>query len=316
EERVVATLEPGQAYGNNMWMLGRLQVGWQADGVQLLTRSETQPYEGYAVLDTVSETSYENYVACTSADQERRWLEHLGRVDSMRVRVFTPDAKRVLDLCLGTLSMRDGSGVQAALEGHRPIGESPSWYNNDASFAPDAKRVAVARARATIHEVETGLELSRLPINPGLKVYAIAWSPDGQRIATGTSDGTITLWDGADYERIADIGKHDGFAHDLEWHPDGTRLISGGADGTIFVWDSLPRAERRLLDAPVRARRAALEPRIDEALAGGRSVVDLALELRSDVSLSDDDRLAALQVLRERFHARRSIERPYSRSSR
>lgn len=71
---------------------------------------------------------------------------------------------------------------------------------------------------------------------------AVAWSPDGQRIASGHVGGMICLW-------TAETNKCDGFiyAHQtatfsLAWSPDGRQLATGG--GVIRLWDTQTGLQR------------------------------------------------------------------------
>ena len=68
-------------------------------------------------------------------------------------------------------------------------------------------------------------------------VGTIAWSPDGTRIASGSADNTIQLWDAASGFRISNHRWHTGEVTSLAWSPDGTCIASGGADRTVQVWN-------------------------------------------------------------------------------
>lgn len=61
----------------------------------------------------------------------------------------------------------------------------------------------------------------------------LAWSPDGETIAVGTSEG-VWLHDASDLSSIRQLGGSN-FVDTLDWHPDGITLADSG-DG-IEVWD-------------------------------------------------------------------------------
>src|SRR6266446_2481061 len=69
-------------------------------------------------------------------------------------------------------------------------------------------------------------------------VNAAAWSPDGTRIASGSADGTVQVWDAANGGHVFTYRRHVGRVNAVAWSPDGTRIASGSADFTVQVWDA------------------------------------------------------------------------------
>ena len=69
-------------------------------------------------------------------------------------------------------------------------------------------------------------------------VFAVAWSPDGKRIASGSSDKTVQVWDASDGSHLFTYRGHSSWVLDVAWSPDGKYLASAGADKTVQVWDA------------------------------------------------------------------------------
>jgi WD40 repeat protein len=69
-------------------------------------------------------------------------------------------------------------------------------------------------------------------------VLGVAVSPDGERIASASQDGIITIWDAATGKKLLPpIHAHPSHARCVAFHPDGQRLASASWDGTVKVWD-------------------------------------------------------------------------------
>ncbi|MDH3250943.1 MAG: WD40 repeat domain-containing protein, partial [Acidimicrobiia bacterium] len=64
-----------------------------------------------------------------------------------------------------------------------------------------------------------------------------AYSTDGAKLATGTEQGDVAVWDAATGERIAVLGGHTNRIFGGGFSPDGTLLVTSGEDQTARVWD-------------------------------------------------------------------------------
>src|SRR2546423_3728074 len=72
------------------------------------------------------------------------------------------------------------------------------------------------------------------PVN---QVYALAWSPDGARLALGTRHGDIQVWNTRSQTLLLTIAQPFGEVYALAWSPDGMHLASGGQDQSAHVWN-------------------------------------------------------------------------------
>ncbi|KAJ5917576.1 hypothetical protein N7466_011130 [Penicillium verhagenii] len=68
-------------------------------------------------------------------------------------------------------------------------------------------------------------------------VMSIAWSPDGSRLASGSLDQTVRIWDPATGQSISTLEGHSGLVRSISWSPDGSRLASASRDKTVRIWD-------------------------------------------------------------------------------
>ena len=97
-------------------------------------------------------------------------------------------------------------------------------------------------------------------------VWSVGYSPDGSRIVSGGTDGTIRQWDSGTGQSIGEaLRGHeadqdgDAWVMSVGYSPDGSRIVSGGADGTLRQWDSVTGLS---IGEPLRGHEANQEGRV------------------------------------------------------
>ena len=66
-------------------------------------------------------------------------------------------------------------------------------------------------------------------------IRAVAFSPDGTQVLTGSDDRTARVWDAASGKPIATLSGHPGHVWAVAFSPDGTRVLTGSDDDTARV---------------------------------------------------------------------------------
>ena len=68
-------------------------------------------------------------------------------------------------------------------------------------------------------------------------VLGAAFSPDGKRVVSASSDTTARLWDGETGEQVAVMRGHDKEVLSAAFSPDGKRVVTASSDNTARLWD-------------------------------------------------------------------------------
>src|SRR6266516_3726612 len=69
-------------------------------------------------------------------------------------------------------------------------------------------------------------------------VYSVAWSPDGQYIASADDNGIVQIWDSHTGDSLfSPYSKHTSYVMSVVWSPDSQHIASAGGDGTVRVWN-------------------------------------------------------------------------------
>ena len=128
-----------------------------------------------------------------------------------------------------------------------------SWLANPAAERDAAARELLARrpeaadavlgARSRYFQASVGAVASLIAsVEVGAPLLAVAVAPEGSRVATGSSDGGIVLWDAANARRLAMLRAVDE-VRDLAFSPDGQHLVAVTRNGRAECWE-LARGRR------------------------------------------------------------------------
>lgn len=175
-----------------------------------------------------------------------RSLNHEGRVHSV---AMSADGEYVYTVSGdGDLVVQSEREAQARRRLHIPGAWSPPVV-----FSADGRRLAFGDSKLSrserehfvrVWDVEGGREIAVLRGHEGW-IRAMAWSPDGRRLATASADGTARIWT-LDGGNPVVLRGHAQAVSGVAWSPDGQRLVTGAMDATAQIFRASGERERVL----------------------------------------------------------------------
>ena len=152
-----------------------------------------------------------------------------GHTEFIRTLAFSPDGKTLAtggrDKIIHLWNVSDGT-IRATLIGHQS-------RLDVLVFSPDGKTLASGNQKLHLWNVETGVELKRIPSDRKIDIGSLLYSPDGNMIIMGGSDG-INLYDTRS-DLISNL--HLGSTNTLKFSSDGKTLMSVEKSGSVLFWD-------------------------------------------------------------------------------
>jgi WD40 repeat protein len=225
----VWTLTPGQMEAWGAWKPAAVPDWYDFKKLRVL--------EDLSAPRVIADLGGGRLVGLSFSDEGRHLLQVVDMGDRYVVRLHDLTGRRLFELP----GAARPSGVTAAAVSRKG--------DRLAFVGAEGKRVALE-----VWDVAGGKRMHRLT---GWKAPfdALAFSPDGKRLAAGTprevildaeqpagSLGTVTrsevsVWDVSTGARVVSRPAHAAAIRSLAFTADGRRLVSGGADTTLLIWD-------------------------------------------------------------------------------
>jgi len=240
-------------------------VAWSPDGKHLATAAdreesariwnagtgkEVRALEGHT--DEVRSVAWSpdgKHLATASADETARIWDAEPNADPLVLRghagkllalAWSPTGDRLAtasaDRTARIWDARTGTS-RRVLAGHTEIVKTVQW-------APDGTRVATASVEGgtdgttKVWDPERNKPLASFGGPSDAEATgALAWAPAGRRLATGSWDGTMRLWDPDAGASEVTHREHTSVITDLQWSLDATHFATASVDGTAMLWN-------------------------------------------------------------------------------
>jgi WD40 repeat protein/predicted Ser/Thr protein kinase len=87
-----------------------------------------------------------------------------------------------------------------------------------------------------IYDPSSGKERAWWALDPPLRVWDLALSRDGTRLAWGSDSWVVPIWDTVTGEQLAECKGHKSKVLSVGFRPDGRQLLTASHDGTVRQW--------------------------------------------------------------------------------
>jgi WD40 repeat protein len=226
----------------NVWKIDAAQVGQITDGTkgEIILTADSLTYDTavspdsnwVAVVELDTEDAQKNRATLVSIDGKTQFhLEHGGEVTAV---AFTADNQYVATAGAdGRIWFWDVSTGTKQFS----LDNSESIYAMAIDPMNDLVIVGL-HDKVKIWNADTQKELTGLQHTGD--IVSLAFSKDGTLLATGSTEGTVTMWktnEEGGFSQTGSILKLNGYPRFLAFSPDNTWLAGGGSTSFAYLWD-------------------------------------------------------------------------------
>ncbi len=245
---------------------------WEGRGAQTLAsprtlRGPNEPLYAVAISPDgrmVSGTGHDGLVYLWDRASGQLIQRLRGHTDSVECLAFHPDGTLLAsgsadgEVRLWAIEQleSDQSGRGNGFPASQPLAlfRANTECMEDIAFSPDGNLLATAGVDRALHvwDVTQRHNPKRTEVQKTIEaaeehdIFAVAFSPEGTRIACGGSR-LIHIWNLCDDSRPLVLQGHTASVFSVAFSPDGATLVSGSADCTVCLWEATSGTLRAVL---------------------------------------------------------------------
>ncbi len=167
-----------------------------------------------------------------------------GHTDKVRSLALSPDGLRALSSSAdGRVRLWETDTLLSLTATDLPLRGA-----GVVAFSPDGTQIAVGLeglGRDTSHPIyfwdasayDVLIEWPAQATGHAERILALAYSPDGRRVASASADDTVKLWNSQTGALMQTLEGHTGAVHSLAFHPTESLLASGSYNEKVRVWN-------------------------------------------------------------------------------
>jgi WD40 repeat protein len=170
--------------------------------------------------------------------EEDRLADHTKNVSSVE---YSTDGERLVTTS-GDGTIRIWNSISGNPIGN-PIARRGKWPTY-AVFSLDGQHIISAwitknqNVDLIIWDAQTGQAVGNPIVGHTERITSISVSPVGRRFASGSTDGTIRVWDAHTQQQIVPTMKADSIVSSVSFTHNGKLIVSGTWRGTVQTWDA------------------------------------------------------------------------------